>query len=427
MAFVVIVGAQWGDEGKGKVVDLLAEDADLVVRYGGGANAGHTLVVGGEKIVLRLVPSGALHPRAKCVLGPGVVIDPEVLVQEIAALRAKNLFGPDRLVISDRAHIVLPQHAIIDRVREQGSSAIGTTKRGIGPAYEDKAARRGIRMHDLVDPSRLRVAIEANLEAWRPVIAALGAEAPELDETVARYAELGRLLAPHVSDVTALLAIARRDGLNVLFEGAQGTMLDIDHGSWPYVTSSAVISGGACSGAGIPPTHIDRVIGISKAYTTRVGGGPFPTELFGADGEALRAAGHEYGAVTGRPRRCGWLDVPVLRHAVRVNGLSEIALTKLDVLSGRSELAICVAYDLDGERIVVPPAVGLERVTPIYETLPGWSSDLSTCRRLEDLPSPVRRYLARIEELIETSVGIVSVGPDRAETIRAASTFRARH
>ncbi|UJR80937.1 adenylosuccinate synthase [Sandaracinus amylolyticus] len=426
MAMVVVVGAQWGDEGKGKVVDRLTAQADVVVRYGGGANAGHTLVVGGEKVVLRLIPSGALHAKAKCVLGPGVVIDPEVLVQEIATLRARGLFGEGRLLISDRAHVVMPHHATIDTLRENGPGAIGTTKRGIGPAYEDKAGRRGIRMADLLDPARFRERLEANLESWRPVIVALGGEVPSIDEIVKRYGELAKELAPHVGDASAALAEAREQGKHVLLEGAQGTMLDLDHGTFPFVTSSTVISGGACAGAGIAPTHIDRVMGITKAYTTRVGGGPFPTELHGDAGEALRKAGNEYGAVTGRPRRCGWLDIAVLRHAVRVNGISELAVTKLDVLSGLPKIALGVAYELDGKRIDFPPPNRLADVKPIYEELEGWSGDLSTCRSVDDLPASVRTYLRRIEELTGARVTMMGVGADREHTIEIDTPFRPR-
>jgi adenylosuccinate synthase len=424
MAFVVVVGAQWGDEGKGKVVDLLTREADVVARYGGGANAGHTLVVGGEKIVLRLVPSGALHAKAKCVLGPGVVIDPEVLVAEIGTLRGRGLLAGGRLLVSDRAHVVLPHHALIDTLREAGPAAIGTTKRGIGPAYEDKAARRGVRVYDLVDPARFRAKLEVQLAAWRPTISALGGEVPALEPILARYGELAKEIAKHVGDATDALAEAKAKGANVLFEGAQGTMLDLDHGTYPYVTSSTVVSGGACAGAGVPPTWIDRVIGITKAYTTRVGGGPFPTEMLGAEGDALRKAGNEFGSVTGRPRRCGWLDVPVLRHAVRINGIADLALTKLDVMSGLAKVLLCVAYELDGRRIDFPPPDRLAEVKPIYEELEGWSGDLSGCRTLGSLPAPVRAYVHRVESLCGAKVAMLGVGADRDHTIELASPFR---
>jgi adenylosuccinate synthase len=424
MTFVVVVGAQWGDEGKGKVVDLLAREADIVVRYGGGANAGHTLVVGGEKIILRLVPSGALHVRARCVLGPGLVIDPEVLVQEIAALRRRGLLPPGRLVISERAHVVLPHHVLIDELRESRPGAIGTTRRGIGPAYEDKAARRGVRVADLLDPARFRTRLEGSLAAWRPTVEALGGKLPALEETLAAYAPLADALREHVADTTELLVQARREGKHVLFEGAQGTMLDLDHGTYPFVTSSTVIAGGACAGAGVPPTCLDRVVGVTKAYTTRVGAGPFPTELTGPEGDALRDAGREFGSVTGRPRRCGWLDVPVLRHAVRINGIEDLAVTKLDVLTGLPKVALCVGHELDGRRLEVPPADRLEEVVPIYEEFEGWSGDIREARSLAELPSSARRYLARIEELTGARITILGVGADRAHTIELASAFR---
>lgn len=426
MAFVVVVGAQWGDEGKGKVVDRLARHAQIVVRYGGGANAGHTLVVGAEKIVLRLIPSGALQPHVKCVLGPGMVIDPGVLVQELDALRARGLLTDGRLLVSDRAHVVLPHHVVVDTLREARPGAIGTTRRGIGPAYEDKAARRGIRIVDLLDPARLRARLQANLAAWAPVIAELGGEMPRLEEVLTQLGAVAERIGPHVGDTAELLGRARAAGTNVLFEGAQGTMLDVDHGSWPYVTSCNVTAGGACTGAGIPPTHVDRVLGITKAYTTRVGGGPFPTELHGAAAEALRNAGHEYGAVTGRPRRCGWLDIPVLRHAVQVNGITELAVTKLDVLSGLPKVAMCVAYELDGCRLERPPAERLDAVRPVYEELDGWQGDLRAARSKEDLPPAVRRYVERIEELTGARVVMLSVGADREHTIELASPFRPR-
>jgi adenylosuccinate synthase len=424
MAVVVVVGAQWGDEGKGKVVDRLTREAQVVVRYGGGANAGHTLVVGGEKVILRLIPSGALYADATCVLGPGVVIDPEVLITEINTLRARGLLREGRLLISDRAHVVLPHHATIDALREKKPGAIGTTKRGIGPVYEDKAGRRGIRMVDLLDESRFRERLIANIEAWKPTLAALGGEIPAIDEIFHRYRELAKELAPHVTDTTSALAAARESGKNILLEGAQGTMLDLDHGTYPFVTSSTVTSGGACAGAGIAPTHIDRIVGITKAYTTRVGEGPFPTELLGPEGDALRVAGHEFGSVTGRPRRCGWLDIAVLRHAVRINGVSELAVTKLDILSGLPTIALGVAYELDGKRIDYPPPHRLDRVKPIYEEFEGWSGDLSGCRRLEDLPNTARKYLDRIAALTATTITLVGVGADREHVIERESVFR---
>lgn len=417
MSALVVVGAQWGDEGKGKVVDLLTADADEVVRFGGGANAGHTLVVDGKKVVFHLVPSAALHTRPRCLLGPGMVIDPKVLVRELEEMRARGLLPEGRVILSENAHLVLPQHFLVDGLREEGPNPIGTTKRGIGPCYQDRAARRGLRAVDLAHPATFREKLAANLEGWRPFIEDAGAAMPDADAIAEEYLALAPKLVPWVGDVSEALHEARAAGRRIVLEGAQGTMLDIDHGTYPFVTSSSVTAGGACTGSGLAPTHIDAVIGITKAYTTRVGEGPFPTELHGEAGEALRKAGGEYGATTGRPRRCGWLDLPVLRHAARVNGLTTIALTKLDVLSGHETLEVCVAYELDGVRRETPPAFGLERVTPIYETVPGWSGDISKARSLEDLPSEARAYVERIEEAIGVPVSILGVGADRNETI----------
>jgi adenylosuccinate synthase len=424
MTALVIVGAQWGDEGKGKVVDLLAAQADVVVRYGGGANAGHTLVVGNEKVVFHLVPSGALHPKARCLLGAGMVIDPAVLVEELAVMRARDLLSEGRVIVSDSAHLVMPQHKLVDALRERGPRAIGTTQRGIGPCYEDRAARRGVRALDLADGASLRAKVEANLEGWRPVIEALGGETPSAGPITDALLALAADIVPLLGDVTSALHGARAASQRILLEGAQGTMLDLDHGTFPFVTSSSVTAGGACTGTGLGPTHIDRVLGITKAYTTRVGEGPFPTELFGDEGDRLREAGGEYGATTGRPRRCGWLDIPVLRHAVRVNGLSELALTKLDVLSGVDPLRVCVAYELDGRRLEVPPSSGLERVRPLYEELPGFRGELGGVRSMGDLPEDARRYIARIEELAGVPITIVSLGPERTQTITLADPWR---
>jgi adenylosuccinate synthase len=425
MSIVVVVGAQWGDEGKGKIVDLLTAEADVVARYGGGANAGHTLVVGGQKTVIRLVPSGVLHAKPICVLGPGMVIDLAVLLEELDTLISRGALDASlaRVVVSDRAHLVLPHHMTIDRLRESGPGAIGTTKRGVGPAYEDKVARRGIRAIDLLDLPRLEGKVRANAEAWTPTLRALGGEPADVAATVAQLREQAKRIAPLVRDSSDVLHDAKARGAHVLLEGAQGTMLDVDHGTYPHVTSSTVLSGGATSGAGLAPTDIDRVVGITKAYTTRVGGGPFPSEMPEDVAERLRKAGGEFGAVTGRPRRCGWLDIPVLRHAVRFNGLSMLALTKLDVLSGWDPIRIVVAYELDGVRLERPPAAGLDRVVPIYEEVAGWSGDLTGCRKLEDLPGATRSFIARIEALTGCTVAIASVGPDRAQTIVRQSVF----
>jgi adenylosuccinate synthase len=426
MSAVVVVGAQWGDEGKGKVVDLYTPYADLVVRYAGGANAGHTLVVGGEKQILHLIPSGILHQQTKCVVGQGTVIDPAVFLSEVERLRTRGVATQGRLLVSQRAHVVLPQHKLIDELREKKSNdAIGTTKRGIGPCYEDKVARRGVRMGDLLDSERLRIKLEVNIECWRPVIEDLGGTLPSVADVLQRYSELGQSLKTYIGDAAAIVRTSIRANEKILLEGAQGTMLDIDNGTYPFVTSSNAVAGGACAGAGIGPTQIRRAIGITKAYTTRVGGGPFPTELHDETGQRLRDAGAEYGSTTGRPRRCGWLDLVALRHAVAVNGLDELAITKLDVLTALPELEVCVAYELDGKRLAYPPYERLEDVQPIYETLEGWNEDLSSCRTRTDLPPAAQKYLARIEQEVGCSVGVVSVGPDREETADLSDPFSA--
>jgi len=426
MGAVVVVGAQWGDEGKGKIVDIYSQYADVIVRTAGGANAGHTLVVEGEKIVFRLIPSGALNPKTRCVLGQGTVIDPNVLLTELSHLKKRNLYSAERFSVSDRAHVVLPHHMLIDGLREAGKGSIGTTKKGIGPAYEDKAARRGIRVGDLVSPDKLRAKLVANLEAWRPVIAALGGEQPELQPCLDAYVAYGRELAPLIGDATRKVHQAIASGERVLLEGAQGSLLDIDSGTYPYVTSSSTTAGGACTGSGIGPTDIQAVLGITKAYTTRVGAGPFPTELHGEEGEALRKAGAEFGAVTGRPRRCGWLDIPALRYAARINGLTGLAITKVDVLTGLEELRLCVAYEHNGRRIDAPPYDGLDEVTPIYETFPGWSDSLSECRALHELPRNALRYICAIEDLVGCKAWLVSVGPDRKQTIQFSNPWPVR-
>ncbi|MAQ14172.1 MAG: adenylosuccinate synthase [Sandaracinus sp.] len=420
MTALVVVGAQWGDEGKGKIVDLLSPHAELVVRYAGGANAGHTLVVKGEKIVLHLIPSGILHDGKRCLIGQGTVIDAATVIAEIDELEARGVSTAGRLGIAERAHLVLPHHKLLDGLREAaaGDGKIGTTKRGIGPAYEDKIGRRGIRVGDLWRPG-LREKLEANLATWEPTARALGGELPAVDAILEEAASWAKRLEPIACDAARETAQALADGRKVLLEGAQGTMLDIDHGTYPFVTSSSAIAGGACTGAGVGPTRIDSVVGITKAYTTRVGGGPFPTELEGEMGEKLRQAGAEFGATTGRPRRCGWLDLPALRMAARVNGLTSIALTKLDVLTGMGELKLCTGYRLGDETFDEPPFDGWESVEPVYETLPGWHDDISGCRRRDALPQAAQAYLDRIEELAGCPIGIVSVGPDREETFGA--------
>jgi len=436
MANVVIVGAQWGDEGKGKVVDLYTEFADVVVRFGGGANAGHTLVVGGEKVITHLIPSGVLRGRGKrCVLGDGMVIDPATLLDELKDLRRRGLLSDDRdLVIGERAHVILPHHKELDRLREEGKGALGTTRRGIGPAYEAKMARRGVRMRDLLYPERLRERIVHQLEDCMPHLRHLGASEVDVDAVTRQYVEYGLALARHIQDATLVLSSEIKRGQHVLFEGAQGALLDIDHGTYPYVTSSTTLAGGACASCGIGPMAITAVIGIAKAYTTRVGAGPFPTEIIGEAGDALRAAGAEFGSTTGRPRRCGWLDIAGLRPAVRWNGLSGLALTKLDVLSGQKKVKVCVGYRLAPQpggsgqpevRDELPTdSDDIARATPIYEELDGWSSDLGNVREVEDLPPTAKRYVRRIETLLGVDCYLISVGPGRAETIMLKNPFR---
>jgi adenylosuccinate synthase len=418
MPNVVVVGAQWGDEGKGKIVDLLTQDADVVVRFQGGNNAGHTLVVGGEKTVLHLIPAGILHPGKFCVIGNGVVADPSVLVMEIDRLKAKGGFKDDaQLVISLDAHVIMPWHKAIDVARElaAGAGKIGTTGRGIGPTYEDKVARRGVRIRDLLDEARLARKAKERVPAAVEELRRLGAT-PDLDETaiVKQYAEYGRRLARHATDVSLWLHRALREGKSLLFEGAQGTMLDVDHGTYPFVTSSNTVAGNAVIGCGLGPRSVDYVLGISKAYSTRVGGGPYPTELKDETGERLRKIGNEFGATTGRPRRTGWLDA--------------LAITKLDVLTGFEKVKIAVGYEVDGKKLDEMPSDPevLERARAVYEELPGWSEKVDHLRTWDDLPAKARSYLKRVEELAGVKVIGVSVGADRGETILRENPFRKR-
>jgi len=427
MAAVVIVGAQWGDEGKGKVVDIFTEQADLVVRFGGGPNAGHTLVVNGDKVVVRLIPSGILHPRTRCVLGQGMVIDPASLFLEIDELVRRGRLpvdvGHDRLAVSDRAHAILPYHVTIDTLREAGRGAIGTTKRGVGPCYEDKVARRGLQLGVLRDLRRTRDLVERALEAWAPTAAALGGTLPTASEVMDKLEPLAARLVPLLTDTAVIAEAAVRAKKKVLFEGAQGTLLDVDHGTYPFVTSSSATAGGACTGAGVGPTRIDKVFGLVKAYTTRVGSGPFPTELNDETGERLRQKGAEFGSVTGRPRRTGWLDLPALAYATRVNGLDALALTKLDVLTGLPELRVCVAYRAADGAERPFPIDDEPGVTPVYETLPGWTEPLEGARKLSDLPKAARAYVDFIEQKAGSPIELVSVGPGREETILLTDPF----
>jgi adenylosuccinate synthase len=426
---VVVVGTQWGDEGKGKIVDLLTDQAQVVVRYQGGNNAGHTLVVGGEKFIFHLIPSGILHPGTICCIGNGVVLDPEVFLSEIDRLRSRGLqIGPENLRVSERTQVIMPYHRRLDRARERakGAGKIGTTGRGIGPCYEDKVARRGVRVADLVEPQLLRAKLEEFLPEKNFLLEKYFGDQPfALEEILEPYQEMGQRLKPLVANVSVILQHAARDGKNILFEGAQGTHLDIDHGTYPFVTSSNPVAGGAAIGAGVGPGALHRVLGIVKAYTTRVGGGPFPTECLDAIGTHLQECGVEFGSTTGRPRRCGWLDLVVLQEAVRLNGLTGLVITKLDVLSTLNPLRVCVAYDLDGERRDNIPATlpELERCQPVFEDLPGWSEDIRGVRRCEDLPPSCRQYLKRVEELAGVPIQLISVGPDREETIVVQNPF----
>jgi len=415
----VVVGAQWGDEGKGKIVDLLAERSRWVVRYQGGNNAGHTLVVNGRKVILHLVPSGILQEGCTCVIGNGVVVDPGVLLHELDTLAAGgNPVDPSRLVLSTEAHLILPWHRALDRAREQalGDRRIGTTGRGIGPAYEDKVGRRGLRVADLFDREALAARVGELLPDHNRRLVEWYGEAPiSLEATLAELDAAGERLRPYARPATRLLFEAWKRAEPILFEGAQGTFLDVDHGTYPFVTSSNTVAGSACAGAGIGPTAIDEVIGIAKAYSTRVGAGPFPTELDDALGARIREVGHEFGATTGRPRRCGWLDTMLLRHAVMVNGLTSLALTKLDVLTGLGPLKIGLAYR--GLEDVPAGAAGLSRVEVDYEEVEGWTQDLSGVRAWGDLPGAVRDYVGRVEELVGVPIRLLGVGPGREAVI----------
>jgi adenylosuccinate synthase len=419
----VIIGAQWGDEGKGKIADLLAAEADIVARYGGGDNAGHTVVLGDRTFKFHLLPSGMLYPDAICLLGNGVVINPETLIRELDALEA-GLTRHARLVISDRAHLVMPYHRALDGAAEtaRGKGAIGTTRRGIGPAYSDKAARRGLRVHELLRgegemAGRIRESATLANELLQRIY---GQEPCAVEEMVEKYLGYARRLAPLVGDVSVILDEALRAGKVVLCEGAQGVLLDIDHGTYPYVTSSYPSVGGALVGLGMGPRYLERIIGVVKAYTTRVGGGPFLTELFDQVGDRLVEVGREYGTTTGRRRRVGWLDTVVLRYVARISGLTEIALTKLDVLGGLERLRVCVAYESDdGERLAHFPAdlSLLQRCRPVYEDLPGWDEDISAARTFAGLPAAARGYVEWIESHLGLPVTLVSVGPERSQTI----------
>jgi adenylosuccinate synthase len=419
---IVVLGTQWGDEGKGKIVDLLSQEADAVVRFQGGHNAGHTLVIDGQKTVLHLIPSGILQPDVECFIGNGVVLSLKALRNEIEKLEAKGVEVRSRIRISPACAIIMPWHEMLDRAREEarGDRAIGTTCRGIGPAYEDKVARRGLRTSDLIDPENLSEKIEHILDFHNFVLTErFGMEPLSIEAMVAEALELGAYFADQVADVSGRLYELRDAGKRVMFEGAQGSLLDIDHGTYPYVTSSNTTIGGVCTGAGIGPDAIDYVLGITKAYVTRVGGGPFPTELFDQNGERLARRGAEFGATTGRPRRCGWLDAVALRRMVRLNGVSGFCVTKLDVLDGFEEIKICTAYRLNGELLDAPPldSHSWGDLEPVYESFPGWSESSRGVTSLDKLPQNARNYLKAMEKMCGAPVHIVSTGPERSENI----------
>ena len=430
MPNVVIVGAQWGDEGKGKVVDRYGSRADWVVRFQGGNNAGHTLVVDGQQTVLHLVPSGILNPQTKCAIGNGVVIDLRVLCEEIESLKKQGVDPAGRLFVSYGAHMIMPYHRRLDLARERfrGVDKIGTTGRGIGPAYEDKIARRGVRIADLSDPKRVRALVEQRVAELNALLVANNDTKPfgsaEIDDLVKDTVAYGEQLAPYFANVGQALDLAVSKGSKILFEGAQGVLLDVDHGTYPYVTSSNTVGSNAATGTGLGPQHLGRVVGIMKAYTTRVGAGPFPTELHDNIGDKLRESGREFGATTGRPRRCGWLDLVALRYARRVAGIDKLVVTKLDVLSGLDQIGVCTAYELDGERLETYPdnAHAVGRVKPIYEMLPGFG-EIRDARSLEDLPKNARAYVERIAEELGVELALLSVGPGRGEDIELVDPF----
>lgn len=430
MPVTIVIGSQWGDEGKGKIVDLLAPEMDFVARYQGGANAGHTIAWEDQQFVLHLIPSGIFHEGVSCVIGNGVVIDPVALMEEIRTVEELGFSVQERLFISHTAHLIMPYHKAIEQARERyrDAGAIGTTGRGIGPAYVDKFARTGVRVVDLLDRDVLRAKLTASIEEKNAILRQVyGADGLDVEAMIEEYVEFDRLIDPYIKDTAHLLNQALRDGKRVLAEGAQGSLLDVDFGTYPFVTSSHPTAGGACTGLGVPPTAVDRVIGIVKAYTTRVGNGPFPTELDGSPerdpnglGETLRTAGHEFGATTGRPRRCGWLDLVALRYTASINGFTEMAVTKLDVLEGMDELKVCTAYRIDGKTTDRFPSdlQTLSRVEPVYETLPGFGS-LGGAATVEDLPETALSYLRFMQDHLGIPVSVVSTGPKREETIRA--------
>ncbi|MFP4016347.1 MAG: adenylosuccinate synthase [Halanaerobiales bacterium] len=421
MANKIVVGTQWGDEGKGKITNMLAQTADVIVRFGGGNNAGHTVIVGDEKFELHLIPSGILYTEKQNMIGNGVVIDPEALVEEMMMVEERGI-SLDNFYISETAHVIMPYHRLLDRLEEErkGDTKIGTTGKGIGPAYTDKIARRGIRIIDTLDKDRFYRKLSSTLDYQNLILEKVYDSAPmDTEEIIEQYQEFIDKLRPHVRNVSLILEEARSEGKKIFFEGAQGTLLDVDYGTYPFVTSSNPTAGGVCTGSGVGPTRIDDVIGVAKAYLTRVGEGPFPTELENDLGEYLREKGHEYGVTTGRPRRCGWFDVPIIKHAFRVNGLTEIALTKLDVLSGMEEIQICTSYEYRGEVLSEFPVENeiLLDCVPIYKTMPGWQEDITGVTKYEDLPTAAKEYVELIEDLTGVSVRVIGTGPEREEAI----------
>jgi adenylosuccinate synthase len=430
MSTLVVVGSQWGDEGKGKITDLLSEEADIIVRYQGGCNAGHTVVIGDKQFIFHLIPSGILHQGKKCLIGNGVVVDPESLLQEMENLKKEGVEIDGKLFIDPKTHIVLPYHKTLDELKERkrGKDKLGTTKRGIGPAYIDKIARTGIRMVDLIDEKSLSKKLEINWKEKNEIFNKLYGfkmSNQEKINLIKKYQEYGQLLKKYLMDVSLYLNQAIKEDKKILFEGAQGTLLDVDHGTFPYVTSSHPIAGGACVGTGVGPTKIDKVIGITKAYTTRVGRGPLPTEMQGEMEEYIRQKGREFGATTGRPRRCGWFDAVVVKYAVRINGMDSVALTKIDVLSDLDKIKICTSYKSDGKVIKEFPASleTLQKCIPVYEEMKGWKKDISQVTNYEDLPEQLKAYIHRIEELIKIKMVILSVGPQRRQTIIREKIF----
>jgi adenylosuccinate synthase len=422
MAVRVVVGTQWGDEGKGKYIDMLAKESDLVVRFSGGNNAGHTIVADGVKYALHLIPSGILHKGRVCIIGNGVVVDPAVLLKEMEDLEQRGI-NTEKLLISDRAHVIMPYHKLLDELQEghRGTANLGTTKRGIGPAYADKTERCGIRMCDFIDPEQLAAKIRENLVIKNQIIEKVyEGKGFDADSIIEEYSGYAKLLKKHVTDVNSMISDAIEEGKNILFEGAQATFLDLDFGTYPFVTSSNPVAGGVCTGAGIGPTYIDEIFGVLKAYTSRVGTGPFPTEQNNKIGDTIRELGWEYGTTTGRPRRCGWLDTVMIRYSARVNGLTALAINHVDTIGKLDKIKLCTSYKKDGVVIRNFPASlkELAKCEPVYEEFDNWQEDISSVRKFEDLPGNAQKYLKRIEELVGVKIGLIGVGKDREQTIR---------